>query len=67
MAATDNKQDPQSARARQEETPMPIVQADRLTRIGAALLKAAGASDEEAAPWPPAASTPTSPAMTRTG
>src|ERR1035437_6871960 len=29
-------------------TPMPIVQADRLTRIGAALLKAAGASEEEA-------------------
>jgi uncharacterized oxidoreductase len=28
---------------------MPIVQAERLTRIGAALLKAAGASDEEAA------------------
>src|SRR6187401_13294 len=28
---------------------MPIVQADRLTRIGAALLKAAGASEEEAA------------------
>ncbi len=27
---------------------MPIVQADRLTRIGAALLKAARASDEEA-------------------
>ena len=27
---------------------MPIVQADRLARIGAALLKAAGASDEEA-------------------
>src|SRR5947207_13334274 len=27
---------------------MPIVQADRLTRIGAALLKAAGAPDEEA-------------------
>ena len=27
---------------------MPIVQADRLTRIGAALLKAAGASDAEA-------------------
>jgi LDH2 family malate/lactate/ureidoglycolate dehydrogenase len=27
---------------------MPIVQADRLTRIGAALLKASGASDEEA-------------------
>ena len=27
---------------------MPIVQADRLTRIGAALLRAAGASDEEA-------------------
>src|SRR5947199_7020347 len=27
---------------------MPTVQADRLTRIGAALLKAAGASDEEA-------------------
>ena len=27
---------------------MPIVHADRLTRIGAALLKAAGASDEEA-------------------
>src|SRR5262249_11387955 len=28
--------------------PMPIVQADRLTRIGSALLKAAGASEEEA-------------------
>ena len=28
---------------------MPVVQADRLTRIGAALLKAAGASDEEVA------------------
>ena len=27
---------------------MPIVQADRLTRIGAALLRAAGASQEEA-------------------
>src|SRR4029077_1101083 len=27
---------------------MPIIHADRLTRIGAALLKAAGASDEEA-------------------
>ena len=27
---------------------MPMVQADRLTRIGAALLKAAGASEEEA-------------------
>src|SRR6202048_1416193 len=27
---------------------MPMVQADRLTRIGAALLKAAGATDEEA-------------------
>src|ERR1700692_3059552 len=27
---------------------MPMVQADRLTRIGAALLRAAGASDEEA-------------------
>src|SRR6266540_2478160 len=27
---------------------MPIVQADRLTRIGTALLSAAGASDEEA-------------------
>src|SRR5437868_4522695 len=27
---------------------MPLVQADRLTRIGAALLKAAGASEEEA-------------------
>ena len=27
---------------------MPIIQADRLTRISAALLKAAGASDEEA-------------------
>ena len=27
---------------------MPIVQADRLTRIGAALLKGAGASEEEA-------------------
>src|SRR6476660_5957302 len=31
-----------------EESPMPIVQADRLTRIGAALLRAAGASQEEA-------------------
>ncbi|MCC8294838.1 Ldh family oxidoreductase, partial [Staphylococcus pseudintermedius] len=27
---------------------MPIVQADRLTRIGAALLRGAGASEEEA-------------------
>ena len=27
---------------------MPMVQADRLTQIGAALLKAAGASEEEA-------------------
>jgi LDH2 family malate/lactate/ureidoglycolate dehydrogenase len=27
---------------------MPLVQVDRLTRIGAALLRAAGASDEEA-------------------
>src|ERR1700723_3658074 len=27
---------------------MPMVQADRLTRIGAALLRAAGATDEEA-------------------
>jgi LDH2 family malate/lactate/ureidoglycolate dehydrogenase len=27
---------------------MPLVQADRLTRIGAALLRAAGASEEEA-------------------
>ena len=27
---------------------MPIVQADRLTRIGSALLKAAAASEEEA-------------------
>ena len=27
---------------------MPMVQADRLTRIGAALLRAAGASEEEA-------------------
>src|SRR6478672_1529339 len=36
------------ARALSRGTPMPIVQADRLTRIGAALLKAAGASDEEA-------------------
>src|SRR5205814_9861401 len=33
---------------RRRGTPMPIVQADRLTRIGAALLKAAGASEEEA-------------------
>src|SRR5205085_7038574 len=33
---------------RSRKLPMPIVQADRLTRIGAALLKAAGASDEEA-------------------
>src|SRR5258706_8472795 len=36
------------ARALSRGTPMSIVQADRLTRIGAALLKAAGASDEEA-------------------
>jgi len=27
---------------------MPIIQADRLSRIGAALLQVAGASDEEA-------------------
>src|SRR6185437_1919160 len=43
----DNKQDPLSRRAFRGN-PMPIIQADRLTRIGAALLKAAGASDEEA-------------------
>src|SRR5262245_2057616 len=36
------------AHGKPQETAMPIVQADRLTRIGAALLKAAGASDEEA-------------------
>src|SRR5258706_895365 len=36
------------ARALNRGTPMPIVKADRLTYIGAALLKAAGASDEEA-------------------
>src|SRR5215470_8708782 len=41
------QQDPPHAGKRQG-APMPIVQADRLTRIGAALLKAAGASDEEA-------------------
>src|SRR6202158_2273297 len=35
-------------RGRRTRNPMAIVQADRLTRIGAALLKAAGASDEEA-------------------
>jgi len=51
----------------QRGNPMPIVQADRLTRIGAALLRAAGASEEEPAPWRSAASTPTSPGMTRTG
>src|SRR5206468_1740013 len=33
---------------RRTGNPMPLVQADRLTRIGAALLKAAGASEEEA-------------------
>src|SRR5215813_3526201 len=42
-----NKQDP-PPRGPFEGNPMPIVKADRLTRIGAALLKAAGASDEEA-------------------
>ena len=45
---------------------MPLVQADRLTRIGSALLRAAGASEEEAAAVATAASTPISPAMTRT-
>ena len=45
---------------------MPLVQADRLTRIGAALLRAAGASEEEANAVASAASTPTSPAMIRT-
>src|SRR5260370_13534478 len=48
MRSYHKKQDPPRSRASTEETPMPIVQADRLTRIGAALLKAAGASDEEA-------------------
>src|SRR5256886_2051540 len=47
MPATTNKTR-LPARALSRGTPMPIVQADRLTRIGAALLKAAGASDEEA-------------------
>src|SRR2546423_1140579 len=47
MAATTNKT--RFFRAgKTRGNPMPIVQADRLTRIGAALLKAAGASDEEA-------------------
>src|SRR5665213_1917892 len=45
--AGDNKQDPLS-RGPRRGNPMPTVQADRLTHIGAALLKAAGASDEEA-------------------
>src|ERR1700730_2760938 len=40
-----NKQDPLP---HGQVSPMPIVQADRLTRIGSALLKAAGASEEEA-------------------
>src|SRR5258705_13747614 len=35
-------------RSKVEEIPMAKVQADRLMRIGAALLKAAGASEEEA-------------------
>jgi hypothetical protein len=45
---------------------MPIVKADRLTRVGAALLRAAGASEEEADALPSAASTQISPAMTPT-
>ena len=44
MRARDNKQDPPPARASSRGNPMPLVQADRLTRIGAALLRAAGAS-----------------------
>src|SRR5580698_7686142 len=36
------------SRGRRRGNPMPIVQADRLTRISAALLKAAGATEEEA-------------------
>ena len=45
---------------------MPLVQADRLTRIGAALLRAAGATEEEAL-LRPVALMPISPATTRTG
>src|ERR1700754_2812114 len=41
-------QGPRPALTRATRNLMPTVQADRLTRIGAALLKAAGASDEEA-------------------
>src|SRR6202158_6016350 len=36
------------ARALSRGTPMPIVEADRLTRIGAVLLRAPGPQDEEA-------------------
>ncbi|UPT85897.1 hypothetical protein HAP41_0000037315 [Bradyrhizobium barranii subsp. apii] len=45
---------------------MPVVKTDRLTLISAALLRAAGASDEEADAVPQAASTPTSPVTTPT-
>src|SRR5205085_2896087 len=51
LAAQDHRedtQDPPLRRGHDRGNPMPIVRADRLIRIGAALLKAAGASDEEA-------------------
>src|ERR1700682_2555129 len=45
---TATKKKPRRSRGHQRGNPMPIVQADRLTRIGTALLRAAGASDVEA-------------------
>src|ERR1700731_5446717 len=47
-ARSDTRSKTRSPRGRQPRNPMPTVQADRLTRIGAALLRAAGASDDEA-------------------
>src|SRR2546429_1353893 len=44
----DNKQDPLSHAGARLRKPMPIVQAERLTQIGVTLLRAAGASEEEA-------------------
>src|SRR5260370_6257009 len=46
LPATTNKT--RLLRGHHRGNPMPIVQADRLARIGTALLRAAGASDEEA-------------------
>jgi hypothetical protein len=47
-AAATSKTRRSCGRSKVEEIPMPMVQTDRLTHIGAALLRAAGASEEEA-------------------